>query len=70
LNTFQLVINALAKRTHRTPEDPAVRMFAGAFFGIILSVGLTWMEDPDKGMLALIDEAMVYMEDFSFTRSL
>jgi AcrR family transcriptional regulator len=62
ISTFQQMTTALAKRAGRQPDDAEIRMFAGAFFGITLSVGLIWMEDTTRDLLQLFDSAMGYME--------
>jgi len=60
--TFDAMADALAKRTHRKPDEPAVRMFVGAFFGIAMAVGTIWLENPDNDMIAAMDTAIAYLE--------
>jgi AcrR family transcriptional regulator len=62
LDIFGLLNEALAKRTDRSSDDSEVRMFTGAFFGIVLAVGMMWMESPDQDMLEMIDEAIEYLK--------
>ena len=43
---MHLMTEALAKRTGRAPDDLAVRMFAGAVFGVMMSASLPYHTLP------------------------
>jgi AcrR family transcriptional regulator len=60
--TIQMLAELIAKRTGRSPNDFAIRTFAGALLGVVLSVMLTAMEDPDADFLALMDAAMAQLD--------
>ncbi|WP_233095821.1 TetR family transcriptional regulator [Alicyclobacillus sp. SO9] len=62
LDIFGLLNQALAKRTDRSSDDSEVRMFTGAFFGVALAAGVMWMEDPERDMLEMIDDAIEYLK--------
>jgi AcrR family transcriptional regulator len=61
LNVFQLMTDALSKRTGRPAGDGDIRMFAGAFFGIALAAGMIWLEDPSKDLIQLFDDGISYL---------
>lgn len=60
---MQMISNVVAKRVNRDPNDTAVRTFAGALFGVGLSVIFTQVENSDLDAFALLDEALSYLED-------
>ena len=67
---MHLMTETLARRAGRAPEDLAVRTFAGAMFGVMMSVALPYREgpghEPGKGVatdvFARMDEALAMLE--------
>ncbi len=67
---MQQMTEALAKRTGRAPDDLAVRTFAGAVFGAMMSASLPYHQMPAGGlasglvadMFERIDEALAMLE--------
>lgn len=59
---MRLLAGALAERTGRRPEDPAVRAAAGALLGVGLSAMFTAAEDPNSDLVGLLDEGMAQLE--------
>ena len=67
---MHLMTEALAKRTGRAPDDLAVRTFAGAVFGTMMSASLPYHQMPegglDTGLVAdlfeRMDEALALLE--------
>lgn len=55
---IQLIAETVAKRTGRESDDPAVRAFAGATVGVMLTVIFDWAKDPDMDAPAAIDDAL------------
>ncbi len=62
VSTIQLVGDALAERTGREPDDPAIRNLTGAVMGVTLSVVLTAMDDPNVDFIQTIDDALAHLE--------
>ncbi len=60
--TQRVLAELVAERAGRSPDDPAVRTFAGAVFGIALSVWLNWAENPDLDAMTALDEGIAYLE--------
>ena len=58
----RLPAEAVAERTGRRPDDPAVRTLVGAVVGVALSALFAAMEDPDADFVALLDEEMARLE--------
>jgi AcrR family transcriptional regulator len=67
---MHLMAEALAKRTGRAPDDLAVRTFAGAVFGVMISASLPYHQLPADGLdsnlvadlFQRIDEALGMLE--------
>ena len=59
---MRLLAEVVAERVGRKPDDPGVRVMAGAVLGVGLAVMFAWADDPDADMLALIDDAMARLE--------
>ncbi|HKA51946.1 MAG TPA: TetR family transcriptional regulator [Candidatus Dormibacteraeota bacterium] len=57
-----LLAELVAERVGRKPDDPGVRVVAGAVLGVGLAVMFAWADDPDADMVALIDDAMARLE--------
>jgi AcrR family transcriptional regulator len=52
----------VAERAGRPSDDFAVATLAGAIIGVMLSAELYWVEHPDSDLFALIDGALVRLE--------
>jgi hypothetical protein len=66
---MNVAAGALAKRTGRDPDDLAVRAFAGAVFGIMMSVLMPSLQDilqdiehVDTHLFERVDEALALLE--------
>ena len=59
---MRLLADVVAERVGRKPDDPGVRVVAGAVLGVGLAAMFAWAEDPDADMLALVDDAMARLE--------
>jgi len=59
---MRLLEEVVAERVGRKPDDPRVRVVAGAVLGVGLAVMFAWAEDPEADMVALIDDAMARLE--------
>jgi AcrR family transcriptional regulator len=57
-----LIAEAVAERTGRRRNDPAVRTLAGAVLGVCLSALFAWAEDPEADIIALVDESIARLE--------
>lgn len=64
--TIEVIAEAIGQRVGRSPQDMAVRVFAGAVVGVIMSVSLPWRDlasrKHSKEMFAGIDEALALLE--------
>ena len=58
----RLLAEAMAERTGRHPDDPAVRATAGAVMGVGLSAMFAAADDPDADVLSLLDEGLAQLE--------
>ena len=58
----RLLVEAMAERTGRHPDDPAVRATAGAVMGVGLSAMFAAADDPDADVLSLLDEGLAQLE--------
>ncbi|HEX8977845.1 MAG TPA: TetR family transcriptional regulator [Solirubrobacteraceae bacterium] len=61
--TLEPFNQALAQRTGRSPNDPAVRAFAGAVIGVSMSAMLSANQHPDADYLDLMDAGLAQLED-------
>ncbi|MBN9373871.1 MAG: TetR family transcriptional regulator [Cellulomonas sp.] len=61
-STMQVLGEAVAQRTGRPPNDPAVRTLVGAVVGVAVAVELVLFDDPTADLVALLDEAMGQLE--------
>ena len=59
---MRLLAELVGERVGRRPDDPGVRVVAGAVLGVGLAVMFAWAEDPDADMVALVDDAMARLE--------
>lgn len=58
----RLLAEAMAERTGRHPDDPAVRATAGAVMGVGLTAMFAAADDPDADVLSLLDEGLAQLE--------
>ena len=58
---IEMIQDAIAQRVGRSPEDFAVRMWAGAVTGIVLAAYLDTIDAPDR-MMAEIDRGLGQLE--------
>jgi len=61
-STLQPLTDAVAERTGRPSEDPAVRALTGAVLGVSISAMLTASQDQSADYLELMDEALAQLE--------
>jgi AcrR family transcriptional regulator len=60
--TIRMLTDMVAAREGRTQDDPAVRTFSGAVFGVMLEVMFRWVSDPDMDIVAELDRALAHLE--------
>jgi AcrR family transcriptional regulator len=53
---------AIARRTGRDPDDPAVRTVAGALVGVVMSATMPWSSRPAEDMFERIDAGLAHLE--------
>ena len=58
----QLFSELVARRVGRRADDLAVRTYAGAMIGAVLSAVLTGMDDPQADFVELMDASLAYLE--------
>ena len=61
-STLQPLAEAIAERTGRAVDDPAVRALTGAVMGVSMSAMLTASEDPSADYVELMDAALALLE--------
>ena len=61
-STLQPLAEAIAERTGRAVDDPAVRALTGAVMGVAMSAILTATQDPSADYVELIDTALAHLE--------
>ena len=61
-STLQPLAEAIAERTGRAVDDPAVRALTGATMGVAMSAILTATEDPSADYVELMDTALAHLE--------
>lgn len=59
---MRLLAEAVAERTGRQPNDPAVRALVGAVIGVGLSAMFAAAENPESDVVSLIDQGMAELE--------
>ena len=59
---MRLLAVAVAERTGRRPDDPAVRALAGAIMGVGLSAMFAAVEHSDADIVSLVDEGLAQLE--------
>jgi AcrR family transcriptional regulator len=58
----QLFAELVARRVGRRTDEFAVRTYAGAMIGAVLSAILTGMDDPQADFMKLVDASLAYLE--------
>ena len=61
-STLQPLAEAIAERTGRAVDDPAVRALTGAVMGVAMSAILAATEDPSADYVGLMDTALAHLE--------
>ena len=59
---MRLLAVAMAERSGRRPDDPAVRVAAGAVMGVGLSAMFAEAEDPGSDLVSMLDEGLARLE--------
>jgi hypothetical protein len=59
---IDLIAGVAARRTGRAPDDFAVRNWAGAVVGVLLSTFVQAAADPDAEYLPALDQALVHLD--------
>jgi AcrR family transcriptional regulator len=59
---LRMIAQLVAERSGRDPDDPQVRLFAGALIGVGFSALMSWAEDPSADFYAVMDHALSYLE--------
>jgi AcrR family transcriptional regulator len=60
---MNLLVDVLAERTGRKPDDVGVRTLAGAIVGVAISVMFAIADDPSKSFVTLFDESMQCLDE-------
>jgi AcrR family transcriptional regulator len=67
LGTVDLLRHAMAERLGRSPDELAMRAFAGAIVGAMLGVVEVWLDDPNQRSLAeLVDQVLAQLQSGLF----
>jgi AcrR family transcriptional regulator len=61
-STLKPFAEAVAERTGRSVDDPAVRALTGAVLGVSMSAMLGASEDPSAGFVELLDDGLAQLE--------
>ena len=61
-STLQPLAEAIAERTGRAVDDPAVRALTGAVMGVSMSAILAASSDPSADYVGLMDTALAHLE--------
>ena len=59
---LRMIADLVAERSGRDPDDPQVRLFAGAMIGVGLSALMSWAQNPAADFYEVMDEALSYLE--------
>lgn len=62
VDTVRMLSELIAERVGRAPDDPAVRAFIGAVFGVMTEVMLRWCHDPETDVITDLDDALALLE--------
>jgi len=60
--TLKPFTEAIAERTGRPVDDPAIRALTGAAIGVAMSAAMAASEDPSADYIALMDDALAQLE--------
>jgi AcrR family transcriptional regulator len=60
--SIDVTAEAIARRTGRAPDDPAVRNIAGALTGVVMAATLPWAGQPAEEIFERVDAALTYLE--------
>ena len=60
--TIRVIADVVSERVGRTPDDPAVRAFAGAVIGVAMAATLTWAQGPPEDYFTVFESAIGYLE--------
>ena len=60
--TIRVIADAVSERVGRSPDDPAVRAFAGAVIGVAMAATLTWAQGPPDDYFTVFETAIGYLE--------
>jgi AcrR family transcriptional regulator len=59
---LQYITDLVARQTDRPADDFAVRNQAGAILGVMIPAELHWAQHPHRGLPALLDDALAYLQ--------
>jgi AcrR family transcriptional regulator len=59
---MRLLAEAVAERSGRRPDDPAVRALTGAVMGVGLAAMFAAADDPGADIVSLLDEGLAHLE--------
>jgi AcrR family transcriptional regulator len=62
VDTLQESAELIARRVGRPPDDFAVRVYAGAIVGALLSAMIVGLKDPQADLIELMDASLAYLE--------
>jgi AcrR family transcriptional regulator len=61
-SAIDVTAEAIARRTGREPDDPAVRNVAGALVGVVMSATMPWASRSAEDMFERIDAGLAHLE--------
>ena len=59
---IDVTAEAIARRTGRAPDDPAVRSVSGALVGVVMAATMPWSSQPAEDMFDRIDAGLAHLE--------
>jgi AcrR family transcriptional regulator len=59
---LRVIAELVAERTGRSPDELAIRIFAGALVGVGLAAMMAWTEDPSVDYFTVMDGALAHLE--------
>lgn len=62
IRSSQMMVDELAAKLGRSPDDFEVRVYTGALIGAMFAAFLPYLNDPKANWVALIDRAFDYIE--------
>jgi AcrR family transcriptional regulator len=62
IRSSQMMVDELAARIGRSPDDFEVRVYTGALIGAMLAAILPLLDDPQADFITLVDRAFEYLE--------